>query len=376
MGAALFACASAPVAGAATIERVGPRLAHPWGMDFIGTDQVLVTVRGGGLQRVNLADGSAADITGLPKVFARRQGGMLDVTVDGPHVYLCYSADLGGKSSTAIDRARLEGDALVERETIFTGNNPARSGHHFGCRLQMAGGYLFASIGDRGDRDNAQDPAAHAGSILRLNPDGTVPDDNPHAAGQADGWAPELYSIGHRNPQGMAVHPQTGEIWAHEHGPRGGDEINIPQKGGNHGWPTVSHGREYATGRRVSKHDSLPGYVDPVWVWDPSIAPSGMAFYPAGNTGEGNGRKHCRVHVPALSGASSGGVAEIPAALSGDARRGRAARIRAGHPRRADRPHPRCGGGARRPARRRHPAAERRGAGRAVHVAAVGGGAI
>ena len=280
MGAALFACASAPVAGAATIERVGPRLAHPWGMDFIGTDQVLVTVRGGGLQRVNLADGSAADITGLPKVFARRQGGMLDVLVDGPHVYLCYSADLGGKSSTAIDRARLEGDALVERETIFTGNNPARSGHHFGCRLQVAGGYLFASIGDRGDRDNAQDPLAHAGSILRLNPDGTVPNDNPHAAEQADGWAPELYSIGHRNPQGMAVHPQTGEIWAHEHGPRGGDEINIPQKGGNHGWPTVSHGREYATGRRVSKHDSLPGYVDPVWVWDPSIAPSGMAFYP------------------------------------------------------------------------------------------------
>ena len=289
VGAALFACTSAPVAGAATIERVGPRIAHPWGMDFIGTDQLLVTVRGGGLQRINLADGSAADITGLPKVFARRQGGMLDVLVDGPHVYLCYSADLGGKSSTAIDRARLEGDALVERETIFTGNNPARSGHHFGCRLQMAGGYLFAGIGDRGDRDNAQDPAAHAGSILRLNPDGTVPDDNPHAAGKADGWAPELYSIGHRNPQGMAVHPQTGEIWAHEHGPRGGDEINIPQRGGNHGWPVVSHGREYATGRRVSKHGSLPGYVDPVWVWDPSIAPSGMAFYPAGNAGEDNG---------------------------------------------------------------------------------------
>ena len=290
VGAALFVCASAPVAGAATIERVGPRLAHPWGMDFIGTDQVLVTVRGGGLQRVSLADGSAVEIAGLPQVFARRQGGMLDVMMDGPHVYLCYSALLNGKSSTAIDRARLEGDALVDRETIFTGNNPARSGHHFGCRLQMAGGYLFASIGDRGDRDSAQDPAAHAGSILRLNPDGTVPDDNPHAAGQADGWAPELYSIGHRNPQGMAVHPQTGEIWAHEHGPRGGDEINIPQKGGNHGWPTVSHGREYATGRRVSKHDSLPGYVDPVWVWDPSIAPSGMAFYPAGNdSGAANG---------------------------------------------------------------------------------------
>ena len=282
IGAALFSLAlfiSASTA-AMTIERIGPALAHPWGMDFLDHDTVLVTLRGGGLQRIDLADGSATTISGLPQVFDHRQGGMLDVMVDGRHLYLCYAAVLNGKSSTAIDRARLLGDALVDRNTIFTGNNPTRSGHHFGCRIQVAGGMLYASLGDRGERDNAQDPASHAGSIIRLHPDGTIPTDNLHPTGLADGWSPEIFSIGHRNPQGMAMHPRTGDIWTHEHGPRGGDEINIPQKGGNHGWPTVSHGREYATGRRVSKHDSLPGYLDPVWVWDPSIAPSGMAFYP------------------------------------------------------------------------------------------------
>ena len=293
IGAALFSVALfiSASAGAMTIERIGPVMAHPWGMDFLDRDTVLVTLRGGGLQRINLADGSVTTISGLPQVFDHRQGGMLDVMVDGPNLYLCYAAVLNGKSSTAIDRARLQGDALVNRNTIFTGNNPTRSGHHFGCRMQVAGGMLYASLGDRGDRDNAQDPAAHAGSVIRIGLDGTVPPGNPHPAGLADGWAPEIFSIGHRNPQGMAVHPATGDIWMHEHGPRGGDEINIPQKGDNHGWPVVSHGREYATGRRVSKHDSLPGYVDPVWVWDPSIAPSGMAFYPgAGDSNQPTAR--------------------------------------------------------------------------------------
>ena len=282
IGAALFSVALfiSASAGAMTIERIGPVMVHPWGMDFLDRDTVLVTLRGGGLQRINLADGSVTTISGLPQVFDHRQGGMLDVMVDGPHIYLCYAAALNGKSSTAIDRARLQGDALVDRNTIFTGNNPTRSGHHFGCRIQVTGGMLYVSLGDRGERDNAQDPAAHAGSLILIGLDGTVPPGNPHPAGLADSWAPEIFSIGHRNPQGMAVHPATGDIWLHEHGPRGGDEINIPQKGGNHGWPTVSHGREYATGGRVSEYDSLPGYVDPVWVWDPSIAPSGMAFYP------------------------------------------------------------------------------------------------
>ena len=279
--AALFVQAFAPVAaGAVTIDRVGPPMAHPWGMDFLDHDTVLVTLRGGGLMRVDLADGKTTEITGLPDVFDRRQGGLLDVAMIDGHVYLCYSAVLKGGSSTAIDRAVIEGNALVRRQTIFTGNNPTRSGHHFGCRLQVTGGMIYASLGDRGERDNAQDPATHAGSLIRINLDGSIPHNNP----KPDGWAPEIFSMGHRNPQGMAMHPRTGDIWMHEHGPRGGDEINITRPardgGANYGWPTVSHGREYVTGRRVSTHDSLPGHVDPVWVWDPSIAPSGMAFYP------------------------------------------------------------------------------------------------
>ena len=280
--AALFSAAlsMSAAAGAMKIERIGPTLAHPWGMDFLDQDTVLVTMRGGGLMRIDLGTGTATEITGVPAVFNRRQGGLLDVAVADGQIYLCYSAILDSGSSTAIDRATLAGNALIRRQTIFTGNNPTRSGHHFGCRLKVTGGMIYASLGDRGTSDNAQDPAAHAGSLIRINRDGSIPDTNPKKAG----WAPEIFTIGHRNPQGMAIHPRTGDIWTHEHGPRGGDEINIIRPahhgGANFGWPTVSHGREYATGLRVSKHDSLPGYVDPAWVWIPSIAPSGMGFYP------------------------------------------------------------------------------------------------
>ena len=252
-------------------------------MDFLGNDAMLVSERRGNLFQINLATGSARQIGNIPAVYHNRQGGLLDVLVDGEWVYLCYSAVLTGGSATAIDRARLDADGknLTNRMTIFTANHPTRSGHHFGCRMAIPrvgsqAGYLFASLGDRGKRDNAQDPGHHAGSIIRLHPDGRIPADNP----KIDSWAPEIWSIGHRNPQGMTVNPQNGNIWAHEHGPRGGDEINRITGGENYGWPTVSHGREYATGMRVSKHKSLAGYVDPEWVWDPSIAPSGMAFYP------------------------------------------------------------------------------------------------
>ena len=294
-----------------SIERVGPTLSHPWGMEFLDHDTVLVTERGGRLLRIDLADGKATQIARVPRVYARRQGGLLDVAAIDGHIYLCYAALLDDGSATAIDRAVLDGNRLVKRQTIFTGNETSRSGHHFGCRMQLTGGMIYASLGDRGDRDNGQNPATNAASIIRINLDGSVPASNPHLPG----WAPENFTIGHRNPQGMAMHPRTGAIWTHEHGPRGGDEINIIRPadyeggrdgarigandggasdggarngGGNYGWPAVSHGREYATGRRVSQHDSLPGYVDPVWVWDPSIAPSGMAFYPDTRSGTDN----------------------------------------------------------------------------------------
>ncbi|MEK9552144.1 MAG: PQQ-dependent sugar dehydrogenase [Alphaproteobacteria bacterium] len=303
---ALFVHALVPAsAQTMTVERVGPPLAHPWGMDFLTPDTVLVTTRGGDLWKIGLSDGAATRITGTPEVYHRRQGGLLDVAVAGGHVYLCYSAVLPGGSATAIDRAVIEGDRLVRRRTIFTGNEATRSGHHFGCRLHVTGTALWASLGDRGDRDNGQNPSTHAASVIRLTPDGAAHPDNPHFTdSDKSGWAPEIFSIGHRNPQGMAMHPETGAIWTHEHGPRGGDEINIlrpdSNAGANYGWPTVSHGREYATGMKVSRHDSLPGYVDPVWVWIPSIAPSGMAFYPddtAGDNGAGGMFPEFRGHL-------------------------------------------------------------------------------
>jgi len=287
------------------VERVGPPLPHPWGMEFLTSDSVLVTTRGGGLWKIGLSDGSATEITGTPEVYHRRQGGLLDVAAIDGHVYLCYSAVLAGGSATAIDRAVIEGDRLVRRRTVFTGNRATRSGHHFGCRLHVTGTALWATLGDRGERANGQDPSTHAASVIRLTPDGAPHPDNPHFtdSGKA-GWAPEIFSIGHRNPQGMAMQSATGEIWTHEHGPRGGDEINIlrpdADAGANYGWPKVSHGREYATGLRVSRHDSLAGYVDPVWVWIPSIAPSGMAFYPddaAGNDGGGGMFPDFRGHL-------------------------------------------------------------------------------
>ena len=260
-------------------------------MEFLTSDSLLVTTRGGTLWKIGLADGAATRITGTPDVYAQRQGGLLDVATINSHVYLCYSAILPGGSATAIDRAVIEGDRLVRRRTLFTGNAATKSGQHFGCRLHVTGTALWATLGDRGDRDNGQDPSTHAASIIRLTPDGNAHRQCTSLTRKA-GWAPEVFSIGHRNPQGLTIHPSTGEIWSHEHGPRGGDEINIlspvSDAGSNYGWPKVSHGREYATGLRVSRHDSLPGFVDPVWVWVPSIAPSGMAFYPDMTRGDGS----------------------------------------------------------------------------------------
>ena len=268
------------------LQRIGGTLFHPWGLSLLNNTEALVTERRGKLFRINLTTGEHSEISNAPKAFTERQGGLLDILVHNPDttrpdVYFCYSRHTSKGAATAVNKAVLDGNALVQQDVIFTANNSSWKSVHFGCRLAIPrtgsqAGYLFASLGDRGDRDNAQDPAHHAGSIIRLHPDGRVPDDNP----KHDGWAPEIWSIGHRNPQGMTTDPLTGTIWTHEHGPRGGDEINRITGGENYGWPTVSHGREYATGMRVSKHKSLAGYADPEWVWDPSIAPSGMAFYP------------------------------------------------------------------------------------------------
>ena len=259
------------------LDAIGPTLEHPWGLDFLDDEHVLVTERVGGLHLIDLSTGISSEITNVPEVVSDRQGGLLDVLVEEDYIFLCYSKQQIDGVVTAIERAKLSETQLEDRQTIFVTNAPKRSSIHFGCRLASKDGYIFASLGDRGMRDNAQRPGLHDGSIIRIHFDGAAAEDNP----KLEGWTPETYSIGHRNPQGLAVEPMTGALWSHEHGPKGGDEINTINPGANYGWPIVSHGREYMSGLRVSKFNSLEGFSDPSWVWVPSIAPSGMAFYPA-----------------------------------------------------------------------------------------------
>ena len=260
-----------------TINHIGPDINQPWGMDFISNNEVIVTEKSGNIFRININNGEYIQVSNTPKISSVMQGGLLDIIFDDYRVYLCYSKDTSNGTITAIDSAILSDDKLINLKTIFESNTSGWTDVHFGCRLEINNRKLHATLGDRGNRYNAQDTEKHGGSVIRLNLDGSIPKDNP----KLEGWAPEIYSIGHRNPQGIIINPITGEIWTHEHGPQGGDEINIIIPGDNYGWPLVSHGYEYGTENRVSKYNSLDGFNDPEWVWLPSIAPSGMAFYPS-----------------------------------------------------------------------------------------------
>lgn len=272
-------------------------LDHPWSLAFLPDGSALVTERPGRLLHVTGVSGSrqagaaarqVRDVRGLPDISDNGQGGLLDIVVDANfqrnrRVYFTYSSRYQFGDGTTLARARLdlaEGDGprLVEVEELFRMSNSSFGGRHFGSRLAFGSdGTLYMTIGDRGDRDRAQDLGDHAGTVLRFNRDGSVPADNPFV-GRSDAL-PEIYSYGHRNAQGMALNPDTGEIWLHEHGPRGGDEINIVRPALNYGWPVVSYGGEYATGRQVGEGTSKPGMEEPLLHWTPSIAPSGMTFY-------------------------------------------------------------------------------------------------
>lgn len=270
--------------GPPVIERFATGLSFPWGLDFLPDGRGLVTERGGQL-RVLGTDGSlSSPIAGVPEVYASGQGGLLDVIV-GPdfasdqRIYLCYAARENRASGTEVARARFDGTQLVDLEVVFRALPKIRSGsNHYGCRMAFhRDGYLFLGIGDRFNQlDRAQDLDTHLGKVMRIFPDGRVPEDNPFV-NQA-GARPEIWSVGHRNIQGMAVHPTTGEIWVHEHGPSGGDEINIPRAGENHGWPTACYGSHY-DGREIPDAHQSRGFSEPVHFWTPSIAPSGMTFY-------------------------------------------------------------------------------------------------
>ena len=280
MGLASLSASLSPAAATDQLQQIGPALAHPWGISFIDQASVLVTQRGGQMVKLDVQTGQTVQIDNLPEVFARRQGGLLDVLANRTDagltdVYLCYSKPVPGGAVTALDTAVLEGARLRNRKTLCEANDISPRPLHFGCRIALHEGHLYRSIGERGQRDNAQDPASHAGSVVRLHLDGSIPADNPAFSS----GAPGLFTKGHRNPQGVAIHPATGYIWVNEHGPKGGDEINILNAGANYGWPLASFGKEYFGGPVGDGLTRLDGYADPVWHWTPSIAPSGMAFY-------------------------------------------------------------------------------------------------
>lgn len=267
--------------GPVRLVEVVSGLENPWAVAFLPDGRMLVTERPG---RINLIeDGAVTSLSGLPQHSAGGQGGMLDVAVHPDYenngwIYFTYVSGTASARGTALARARIDGDRLVDLEELFAMNRLTRGGRHFGSRIAFAhDGTLLMTIGDRGDPDRSQDRGDHAGSTLRLSDDGTVPGDNPFLDDPEA--VPELFSYGHRNSQGLFVHPETGDIWQSEHGPRGGDELNRVEAGKNYGWPVVSHGVDYATRQQIGVGREAPGKESPLEYWSPAIAPSGTAVY-------------------------------------------------------------------------------------------------
>lgn len=255
-------------------------LDYPWAVAFLPDGDFLVTTRGGKLWRVG-PDNRKTEIGGLPdNIVARRQGGLFDVILhpdfaQNDIIYLSYNGKGEGGHGTEIARAALRDDKLENLRVIFAAQPKMRSDVHFGGRLLLHDGYLYLTLGDRMNMQGAQDTATHWGGIVRLHEDGSIPPDNPFAA--QDGARPELYAIGSRNAQGLAVAPD-GTIWFHEHGPQGGDELNILAAGANYGWPAVTYGIDY-DGRTISSLTERADITPPVQHWVPSIAPSGLTIY-------------------------------------------------------------------------------------------------
>lgn len=257
-------------------------LANPWSLAFLPNGDMLITEKPGRLRIARNGTLDPEPIAGTPEVFAVQQGGLLEVAVHPEFaknqlVYLTYSKGKGDQGTTALARGRFDGKALVDLKDILVTDNWNSGGIHFGSKLAFgADGLLYMTVGERNDRNRAQSLNSHGGKILRLKDDGTVPPDNPFV-GKPDA-KPEIFSYGHRNAQAIAVHPETGAVWATEHGPQGGDELNLVQAGKNYGWPVITFGREYS-GEIISAQPAKEGLEQPVVFWSPSPGLSGMVIY-------------------------------------------------------------------------------------------------
>ncbi|WP_431158537.1 PQQ-dependent sugar dehydrogenase [Winogradskyella poriferorum] len=272
---------------------VVPDLTIPWGFTFLPDGSMLITEKSG--EVIHFKDGKKQLISGLPDIYLRGQGGLLDIILHPNYtktgwIYFSYaSSDDDGKGgNTTIGRAKLKNNTFTNWEVLYKATPNSTRGQHFGSRLVFdEEGYLYFTIGDRGDRDlNPQDISKDCGKVYRINDDGSIPNDNPFYNRQ--GAKKAIYSYGHRNPQGMTLHPETKEIWTHEHGPKGGDEINIIKKGKNYGWPVISYGVNYS-GTKFTDLTAKEGMEQPLHYWDPSIAPSGMAFISSDKYGDWKG---------------------------------------------------------------------------------------
>ncbi len=263
------------------IDTIATGLNNPWGLTFLPNNDLLVTERDGEIRIIR--DDKLLDqkITGVPEVYARGQGGLFEIQLHPDYesngwLYIIYAAPGKGGGNTAIMRAKLGDFNLTNKEVIFQAAPYEDGGRHFGGRMEFDDeGYLFFSVGDRGNRPNAQTLENHSGKIHRIHDDGSIPNDNPFV--NTSGAKREIYTYGNRNSQGMAIHPTSREIWTHEHGPRGGDEINIIKPGLNYGWAEVTFGKNYS-GTTITEITSKEGIADPLHYWDPSIAPCGMSF--------------------------------------------------------------------------------------------------
>lgn len=279
-----------------TATPVAEGLAHPWGLAFVDNDMALVTERAGRLRAVDLETGTlSAPIEGLPEIDARGQGGLLDVVLDpdfssNRRIYFSYAEPRGdGENGTSVARGVLSQDhaRLSDVEVIFRQTPAWNSTKHFGATLTWDDqNRLYVTLGERSlpePRQLAQDLDTHLGKVVRIHADGSIPDDNPFAGGQngsvEKGGLPEIWSYGHRNVQGAALNPASGELWTIEHGPRGGDELNVPEAGHNYGWPVITYGEDYSGAPIGEGVTAREGMEQPIYYWDPVIAPGDMTFY-------------------------------------------------------------------------------------------------